>query len=427
MNLLTPSFAQRSEIIKILNKIIHLSLSALIIMLCIPITPIQAAEKITVTEISTAIQFPSTLNFNIKATSDSAIVKMRLQYQVEKMNFTTVISEAWPEFTSSTQVDTKWTWDMRTNSLPPFASVKYWWIIENKNGDKVTSPVKTVIFSDTRYSWQETTSGNLHLNWYEGNTTFAAELIKAGEEALKRLNQDTGATLDKQVYIYIYANTDDLQKAMVNPREWTGGAAFYEYSIIAIGVSQRNLEWGKTAIAHELGHLFTHQSTFGPYGAMLPTWIDEGLAMHAEGKMDKDAYNYLLRSHQQNKLFSLQSLSSPFSAKTNEALLSYAESQSAIEFLIQSYGKNNMAKLLNLFQEGTDTDSALKSIYGFNQDGLETKWKDSLKTLITQPQREQPNPIFVSLLAAFLTIIAVLLAFGLQDLYWRKANKPKSI
>ncbi|GAI54848.1 unnamed protein product, partial [marine sediment metagenome] len=34
---------------------------------------------------------------------------------------------------------------------------------------------------------------------------------------------------------------------------------------------EKQLDWGKRALAHELGHLVTHQITFSPYGAILPT------------------------------------------------------------------------------------------------------------------------------------------------------------
>jgi hypothetical protein len=301
---------------------------------------------------------------------------------------------------------------MRKYSLPPFSSLQYWWILENRNGDIIETPRKKVTFSDNNHSWKETIAENLHIFWYQGNDSFGKELLDSAVSAKLRLQQDTGSDLPGRVNFYIYANSGDLQKAMVNPREWTGGAAFYEYGIIAIGISQRDTDWGKKAIAHELGHLFTHQLIFSPYGAMVPTWVDEGLAMHAEGNMDRDSYNYLMKMNSQNKLISVRSLASPFSAKTDEALLSYAESQSIIEFLINNYGKDKISKLLKVFQEGADTDTALTEVYNLDQDKLETAWKQYLQTVPPpeQQSRQQQSGLLFTILLTSLIIVIIVIA-----------------
>jgi hypothetical protein len=163
---------------------------------------------------------------------------------------------------------------------------------------------------------------------------------------------------------------------MIFPREWTGGVAFTEFGIIAIGVPTDQLDWGERALAHELGHMVTHQITFSPYGAILPTWLDEGLAMHAEGETDPYLKSTLEKALTQQKLISVRSLSSPFSAKQELAYISYAQSQSLVEFLIQKYGKDKMLQLLSLLKEGNTCDEALTEVYGFNQDGLDKLWRE---------------------------------------------------
>jgi len=77
-------------------------------------------------------------------------------------------------------------------------------------------------------------------------------------------------------------------------------------------------------------------------------------------------------------LISVRSLSSPFSAITEQALISYGESQSIVTFLLQTYGKDKMDQLLNVFHEGAGYDYALKQVYGFDQDGLDVLWRQSL-------------------------------------------------
>ena len=340
----------------------------------------DAQEEISLLDSTAEIFFPSALVFNINAESTSDITKVRLHYQVDKMNYARVISEAWPAFPPSPKVETEWIWDMRRVSLPSGATVRYWWTIEDETGNRLVTSVDTVRFEDLRYSWQSLTAGQLNLFWYEGNHSFAEELMAASQQALERLAKDTGVHLENPVDIYIYANSTDLRGAMIFPREWTGGVAFTEYGIIAIGVSEKQLDWGKRALAHELGHLVTHQITFSPYGAILPIWLDEGLAMHAEGEPDPYLESWLEKAISEQRLISVRSLSSPFSAKPEEAYISYAQSQSLVEFLIQNHGKDRILRLLTLLKEGNTCDEALSEVYGFDQDGLDELWREYINS-----------------------------------------------
>ena len=381
----------------------RLILSILIAASFLTPTIASAQEEISLIESSAEIYFPSALVFKIEVESPDDITKVRLHYQVDRMNYAQVTSEAWLNFTPSQKVQTQWTWDMRKASLPSGATVRYWWTIEDEAGNKLTTTTETVRFNDLRYSWQNTTAGQITMFWYEGDQTFINELITASQQALERLAQDTGAHLEKPVNIYIYASSKDLRGAMTFPREWTGGVAFTEYSIIALGVSPKQLDWGKRSVAHELGHLVTHQITFSPYGAILPTWLDEGLAMYAEGEPDPYLQSQLEKAINKEKLISVRSLSSPFSAKTEEAYISYAQSQSIVAFLIQDYGKDKILHLLNLFKQGSTYDEALIQVYGFDQDGLDELWQRHIGEQMQSQERFNRTPPWkVSLHATFL-------------------------
>jgi hypothetical protein len=368
----------------------------LVLAAILVITPTIAHSQggISVQDSSAQIYFPSALVFNIKAQSQKDIVKFRLHYQVDRMNYAPVTDEAWPEFTPSPKVQAQWVWDMRKASLPAGATVTYWWTIEDATGDSLTTPAQKVRFDDLRYNWQKVTSGQISLFWYQGSQSFIDQLMAACQQALDRLAQDTGVHLEQPVSIYIYVSSEDLQGAMVFPQEWTGGVAFTEYGIIAIGIPTNELNWGKGALAHELGHMVTHQITFSPYGANLPFWLDEGLAMYAEGEPDAYLESVLQKAIDKNNLISVRSLASPFSAIPEEAYISYAESQSLIRFLIQNYGRDKMLQLLNLFKEGNTYDDALTQVYGFDQDGLDAIWQK----YITSQTQGQPELQYDSLL-----------------------------
>jgi len=355
----------------------------LILVLCLALglfnpSLVQAQAGPTITSSSAKVEFPLKLSFSLSARSAANIVDVRLRYKVEHDSYAQVTSEVFVEFQPSTDVDVSWTWDMRrTGGLPPGSTVEYWWTVKDAQGEKVETAPVPVQFDDDRYSWQSLTEGMVTVFWYEGKQAFAQELMSAAQQALARLSQDTGAQLKKPVRLYIYASTWDLQGAMIFPQEWTGGAAYAGYDTIAIGISTSSLNWGKRVIAHELSHIVTHQMTYNPYNG-LPTWLDEGLAMYAEGALEASFASSLGRAITADSLISVRSLASPFSAISEQAIQSYAESFSIVEFLISQYGQDKMLALLNTFQEGTGWDSALVKVYGFDMDGLEARWRTSI-------------------------------------------------
>jgi hypothetical protein len=262
----------------------------------------------------------------------------------------------------------------KTGGLPPGSTVGYWWTIEDDKGERIETELTKVKVDDARYPWQSLTEGKVTLYWYEGDESFIRALMDAGQQTLVRLEKDTGAALEKPVNIYIYGSSQDLLGAMIFPQEWTGGVTYVRYSTIAIGIPIDSLEWGKRAMAHELTHLVIHQVVFNPYND-LPTWLDEGIAMYAEGELESAFAALLDKAIAEDKLISVRSLSSPFSAYAEESVLAYAQSYSIVKFLVNNYGQSKMLELLSTFRQGSGYDQALLKVYGFDMDGLNSLWR----------------------------------------------------
>ena len=382
----------------------------------------QADDGISVLDSSVEIHFPSELVFHLEAESHANIVDARLHYQVDKMNYAQVTSEAWPDFTPATRIKTSWTWDMRKVSLPPGAAITYWWTIEDAEGRMNGTLPSVAHFDDPHYHWQALTDGELTLFWYEGNDSFAQELMGACEEGLARLTRNIGTYPERPIKIYIYASAEDLRGAMVFPMEWTGGVAFTEFGIIAIGISPSRLDWGKRALVHELTHLVVHQAIFSPYGK-LPTWLDEGLAMYNEGGLDPYLGSYLQKAISEDKLLSVRSLCSPFSAEPKKAYLSYAQSYSLVEYLLSDYGQDKMLNLLTLFKQGSTYDEALAEVYGFDIDVLDSRWRKRLiSPAVTVSLRPQSHPALTAVVSALATSLALAGALALEERTWQRSG-----
>lgn len=380
-----------------IKRVSLLILVILLLLVSLSLGRAQASSGLTVLKSSAEADFPASLNFSLSAESDTDITDIRLHYLVERMVHAEVVSEVYIDFEPAPVVEVEWAWDMRkTGGLPPGSSVQYWWTVADADGNKVqTEPVKARV-DDHRYAWNDLTQGKVTLYWYEGDDSFARELMAAAQQALVRLTQSTNVELERPVKIYIYANAQDLKGSMIFPQEWTGGVAFTRYGIVAIGIVPTNIDWGSRVIAHELTHLVIHQMTFSPYGG-LPTWLDEGLAMNAEGELGAVFATLLGKAVDKGNLISVRSLSSPFSAFAEESSLAYAQSYSLVEFLSNSYGQQKMFELLCTFKEGSGYDEALVRVYGFDMDGLDGLWRDYLnaQTIAVRPAPKAPLHVWV--------------------------------
>jgi hypothetical protein len=376
-------------------KKLGLLLLALLIIPGIIGAPVVHAQAGPVVVASTAkVSYPLSLDFSLTAKSSADIVDVRLRYSVEQESYADVISEVHVAVTPAGQVDVTWSLDMRRiGGLPPGTAVDYWWVIRDAAGAREeTDPVR-IEFSDNRYSWQKLDEGLVTVYWYSGSAEFAAEVMSAAQESLTRLTRDTGAKLNEPLRLYVYASTQDLLGALIFPYEWTGAVTYPQYGIIVIGLEPANLDWGKSTVAHELSHVAVHQVTANPYSS-LPTWLDEGLAMYNEGLLDVYLGTALMNAIYANSLISVRSLASPFSALSDLAALSYAESFSIVNYLISTYGQEKMQELLTVFSHGSTYDDALSTVYGFSIDGLNTLWREYVM------KQYQPNQTVAGLVGA---------------------------
>jgi len=351
----------------------------------------------------------------MEAEAASDIADIDLVYRKSGESLIPVSSRVDVDFIPGQLVAASWTWDMlETGGLPPGTEIDYWWLIEDAAGHELQTSPATIAFDDLSHDWQSLASDQVTIFWYEGDLPFVQELVDAADEALERLAGEIGAVLEQPVKIYIYASSGDLRNALIYPQEWTGGVAFPGYGIVILGISPDNLTWGKRAIAHEMGHLVVHQALSGFYGH-LPVWLDEGLAMDAEGDLRPDLQTMLNKAIALDTLFSVRSISSSFPTDPDEARLCYAESYSLVQFLIDTYGSDKILNLLAVLNEGNTYDDAMLEVYDFNVDGLNAVWRESLAL------GPQPSPIpdgeASSFPAPYIALVATVVILSVVPVY----------
>jgi hypothetical protein len=131
---------------------------------------------------------------------------------------------------------------------------------------------------DDIHDWKSISNGDfLRLHWYEGDQTFALDLAQSAYNGLQFNETQSGLKAKAPIDIYIYADTKDLQDAILYEPSWTGGQAFPDHDIVILGISPSDLDWGRDAIVHELTHVLVGHQTFSCLGDV-PTWLNEGLS-----------------------------------------------------------------------------------------------------------------------------------------------------
>ena len=344
------------------------------------------------------LNFPETATFRATITSDVDITSVVLEYGNEQQTCGKVVAKAFPQFTPGNTVHAEWTWEMRqSGSLPPGAQLWWRWHVTDANGKETVSETKTATWLDDVHNWQTMTSEQLHLHWYGKDNAFAQDMLNAGIEGLNRNAKEAGLTTDSPVDVYVYPNYDDLQEAVLYEPAWVGGQAYPDENIVILGTSGSDKNWDKNTVIHELTHVLVGHLTFSCLGDV-PQWLNEGLAVYSEGPLDAQFQMPLDQAIQDDKLLTIRSISGAFSEVSSKADLSYAESFSIVNFLIETYGQEKMTALLIALRNGMTTDDALIQTYRFNIEGLEDAWRGAIgarpRAVSTQPGA-QPTPTFV--------------------------------
>jgi hypothetical protein len=222
-------------------------------------------------------------------------------------------------------------------------------------------------------------------------------MLDAGVEGLRRNKEQAGLSTDAPVDLYVYPNYSDMKDAILYEPSWTGGMAFPEYNILIMGISGSDATWDANTVIHELTHILIGHFTFSCIGTV-PTWLNEGLAMFSEGKLGPDMKSQLDQAIHNDTLLTVRSLNGGFSELSDKANLSYGQSQSIVSFLIATYGQEKLTQLLSALRDAKPIDDALLEVYGFDTDGLEDAWRQSVgaapRAVSAQPT-SQPTPTFV--------------------------------
>jgi hypothetical protein len=347
----------------------------------------QPQTTLNVTSNEAAVAFPNQITFQVAVDPPVALAEAKLIYDVVQQSCVDVAGEVPVAVVDGVA---SWTWVMSRSGNPPPGALVWWqWELTGTDGTRITTPRQELVLADTRFDWQTVSDERIHLHWYEGDAV-GPLLLEAAVAGLERLEADMGISLLDDVNIYIYEDAAAMRDAVLYVQDWAGGLAFSEYSTVLIGVPPAQAAgWGSDTVRHELAHLVVSQVGWSCLGGSRPTWLEEGLAVYAEGPPDEAVQAEIEAAITEDRFVPLRSLGGSFPAHDAGASLAYSQSYSVVNYLLDEYGQDALQDLLAALASGMAHDEALEQVYSLNVDGLEAAWRTAIGAL---PRTIPPTP-----------------------------------
>lgn len=319
-------------------------------------------------------EFPKDVVFSLQAQSPEPVAQAHLVYRLSDDPIS--YSDHVP-VSPSGRVSASFTLDLQQRYLPPGVVIHYQWLLDGLGGAKYATPWSDVTVADSRFAWHTLTNGPLTLHWYDGDQAFATTVLGDALKSYNQAGQAVGAQSFPHGDIYLYASAADLQGALARGTDqWVGGQTFPQYHVVVLlGPSVQSAQVDRD-VSHEVTHLAIDGATAAL--APLPTWLDEGMAMVAEGPADPSYLSALNDAAQSGQLLSLQSLSGTFPEDPNQALVAYAESESMVRYFTQVYGQERLTQLVDAYRHGQTDDQAFANSAGVSAARFEAAWRQSI-------------------------------------------------
>jgi hypothetical protein len=342
------------------------------------LTPIGAAAPVTVSASTATPHFPQNIAFHLEAGAASGeITAVNLLYHAAN---TPVTKRVRVPAERGQRISLDYALDTQADFLPPGLDIEYRWAFTLSDGTQYRTDPATLFYMDDQQQWKKKTSGQITLWWYSGDDAFGQDAIDTATRATERLKKTFNVTGDRPIRILIYSNARDLRVALPpNSAEWIGGGATTDLGIIhaAIAPGQSAASEIRRILPHEMSHMIVYQASLNPYNHP-PLWLDEGLAVHNQETPDVRFRPLVRDAADTGKLIPVRALDSPFPFNADQALLSYAESESIVNFIINAYGNKYIGALVSAFKDGLSYDQVVQTVLKESIEDLDKEWKASL-------------------------------------------------
>jgi len=337
--------------------------------------PPQGGSGLGASDIQVLYNFGEQITFRARLSAPAAIQQASILFH--DLNESVTRLEAIQVAADGT---TTFQYDASQKALRPFATIAFWYRAILQDGSTVESPFFYFRYDDNRFPWRSLADGPLAVRWYAGDDAFGQAALDAARKGLAGTGQVVAVRPDSPLDIYVYAAAEDLRGALVlGGQEWTAGHADPALGVVMVSVAPgeaQSLELERQ-IPHELAHVMLYRSLGAAGYARLPAWLNEGIATMAELSPNPDHAGALSVARQNNSLIPFADLCASFPPDSGRAFLAYAQSESFVRYLRETFGDTGLLALTKAYADGLDCDLGATRALGMPLARLEVRWRES--------------------------------------------------
>ena len=271
--------------------------------------------------------------------------------------------------------------------------VASWRLVAAADASHVSvGPEVRILFADDRFAWKTVAGDLVRVHWYEGSEAFGDRALAIGEAAVQDASELLGVTESEPIDFFVYADRDPFYDALgPGTRENVGGAQIpgLRTMFALIPPSEIDDSWVATVVPHELTHLVFETAAGNPYH-FPPRWLNEGLAVYLSEGYGSSDRSLVESAAASGTLIPVDGLIGQFPTSVDGFFLAYAESVSAVEYLVRTHGNDPMVSLIRSYAEGRTDDEAFTDALGVDMAGFGDAWLADLGA--TAPTRHGPQP-----------------------------------
>ncbi len=343
---------------------------------------------ITVLNQTTESDFPTGIKFHLEVTGPDTIddirVYFRLMGQVGDSGYRIV------DFVSGTHIqgEAQILSNKDNQYIPPGSRIEYHYDIRDVSGRVLKTNPQVYTYLDNRFEWSTVTDEVITVFYFgAGSLEKAEQILDICKETLYKMGPILGIEPTHPLHIVTYQNYADMKVALpfrsntVSESLVTQGVAFADERSLLIYTSDSSFV-GTTK--HEFTHLLVGDAAGRAYNRV-PLWLNEGLAEYAN--TEGSYQSYLESAIQNGDLLPLWQRET-FSGTPRDMMIGYGQGESVVQFMIDEYGTEKISDLMANIPSSYDIDSALEESHGFDQYGLDSRWRSHMGL----PQLPNPTP-----------------------------------
>ncbi len=335
----------------------------------------QAQSGFNAANVNISYNFGQQITFLAQLTSSVPIKQAFLSFREATDQNTRVVP-----LSLTADGSTTYQYDASQHLISPFATIEFSYQATLANNQSVTTGPFYFRYEDNRFAWKQLSDGSVTMHWYNGDNVFGQAALDAGRAGLQNISQTFPVSLNSPVDVYIYATYDDLVSSLtLGGRQWEAGHADPSLGIgmLAVAPSDTQSIDLQQLVPHELTHIMLYRFLGDGFNS-LPTWLEEGIASMEELYPNPDYASALDAASKNNSLLSFSDLCTSFPADSGRAYLAFAESQSFVRFLRDTYGDTGIVALTQAYADGLDCDLGATRAVGVPLDQLEMRWRETV-------------------------------------------------